>query len=282
MILNGKEIAKTIEDRIRKGIDELKGRKPALAFVLVGNNEASLAYIRMKKKKCEQVGILSKDRMLDETTSQSELLDVIKELNQDETVDGILVQLPLPGHIETKEILQAIDPNKDVDGFHPINMGKLLIGDKSGFFPCTPYGIQILLKQANIDVEGKHVVILGRSNIVGKPLAALLMQKEEGANASVTVLHSRSENLAQIAKEADILIAAIGQAGFVKSNMVKEGAIVIDVGINRTENGLVGDVDFEGVSEKTSAITPVPGGIGPMTIAMLLSNTLLSYQRSEQ
>lgn len=238
-----------------------------------------MAYVRMKKKKCQEIGILSKDIELSETVSEEDLLKEIQHLNEDEAVDGILVQLPLPLHIHSQKILEAIDPNKDIDGFHPMNMGKLLLGDNSGFFSCTPYGITILLKRAGIEVQGKHVVIIGRSNIVGKPLAALLMQKREGSNATVTVLHSASENLNEICKSADILIAAMGSPKFVKKEMVKEGAVVIDVGINKLEGKLVGDVDFENVAPKCSAITPVPGGVGPMTIATLLSNTLLSYQR---
>lgn len=279
LIINGTHIAQEIEQNLKKAITTLRGRPPCCAFVLVGNHPASMTYVRMKKKKCQEVGILSKDIELSDTVSEEELIREIRLLNEDDAVDGILVQLPLPLHIHSQKILEAIDPKKDVDGFHPMNMGKLLLGDSSGFFSCTPYGITLLLQRAGIEVKGKHVVIIGRSNIVGKPLAALLMQKREGSNATVTVLHSASENLEEICKSADILIAAIGSPKFVKKEMVKEGAVVIDVGINKSEGKLVGDVDFENVAPKCSAISPVPGGVGPMTIATLLSNTLLSYQR---
>lgn len=282
MIIDGKAIARKIEENLKGAVEKLEGRKPTLSFIIVGENPASVAYIRMKKKKCQEVGIRSFDLELATTISEGSLLSEIYAFNQNPEIDGILLQLPLPPHINTHTVLEAIAPEKDVDGFHPINMGKLLIGEPGGFFPCTPYGITILLKNAGIDVKGKHVVILGRSNIVGKPLAALLMQKADGANATVTVAHSATENLKDICRSADILIAAMGQPRFVKADMVKEGAVVIDVGINRTEEGLVGDVDFTSVSEKCSQITPVPGGVGPMTIAMLLSNTLLSYQRRKK
>ncbi len=281
MIINGKEIAKVIEDRIKEAVKDIKGRKPALAFLLVGSNPASVSYIRMKKKKCSEVGILSIDKEFPDTLLEEDLLFEIEKLNKDSAVDGILVQLPLPLHIRQNRVLEAIDPKKDVDGFHPINMGKLLLGEKSGFFPCTPYGIAILLKHSGIELSGKHVVIVGRSNIVGKPLAALLMQKGEHANATVTVAHSATKNLAEVCRTADVLVAAIGRAKFINSSMVKDGAVVIDVGINKIEGKIVGDVDFEGVAPKCSYISPVPGGVGPMTIAMLLSNTLLSHERSQ-
>lgn len=279
MILDGKAIASSIEATLKTAIDKIHGRKPALAFVLVGEDPASIAYIRMKKKKCGEIGITSIDHEFPKDLSKEALLSKIHSLNEDPAVDGILVQLPLPDQISPYPILEAIDPKKDVDGFHPLNMGKLLLGEKGGFYPCTPYGVMILLKHAGIETKGKHVVILGRSNIVGKPLAALLMQKEEGANATVTIAHSATENLSSLCLSADILIAAMGNPRFVKADMVKEGAIVIDVGISRIEDRLVGDVDFENVAPKCSQITKVPGGVGPMTIAMLLSNTLLSYQR---
>lgn len=281
MIIDGKKIAAEVEKTLKSAVEKIEGRKPALAFILVGIDPASIAYIKRKKKKCGEIGILSIDHELDETTSEEELLSLIFKLNQDPAVDGILVQLPLPPHIHTEKILEAIDPKKDVDGFHPLNVGRLLLGEKIGFFPCTPYGITILLKHAGIDTNGKHVVIVGRSNIVGKPLAALLMQKADGANATVTVAHSATKNLADICRSADILIAAIGKAHFITPDMVREGAVVIDVGINRLDDKLVGDVDFESVAPKCHAISPVPGGVGPMTIAMLLSNTLLSHQRSK-
>jgi len=281
LIIDGKKIAAEVEKTLKSAVEKIEGRKPALAFILVGIDPASIAYIKRKKKKCGEIGILSIDHELDETTSEEELLSLIFKLNQDPAVDGILVQLPLPPHIHTEKILEAIDPKKDVDGFHPLNVGRLLLGEKIGFFPCTPYGITILLKHAGIDTNGKHVVIVGRSNIVGKPLAALLMQKADGANATVTVAHSATKNLADICRSADILIAAIGKAHFITPDMVREGAVVIDVGINRLDDKLVGDVDFESVAPKCHAISPVPGGVGPMTIAMLLSNTLLSHQRSK-
>ncbi|MDN3506292.1 MAG: bifunctional methylenetetrahydrofolate dehydrogenase/methenyltetrahydrofolate cyclohydrolase FolD [Simkaniaceae bacterium] len=282
LIIDGKKIAAEIETQLKQASLKIQGRKPALAFVLVGKDPASIAYIKRKKKKCQEVGILSIDHELSDSTTEDQLLILIQKLNEDKTVDGILVQLPLPSHIHTEKILESIDPKKDVDGFHPLNVGRLLIGEKTGFFPCTPYGITILLKHAGIDTSGKHVVIVGRSNIVGKPLAALLMQKAEGANATVTVAHSQTKNLETICRSADILIAAIGKSHFVTADMVKEGATVIDVGINKLDDKLVGDVDFESVAPKCQAISPVPGGVGPMTIAMLLSNTLLAYQRYQK
>jgi methylenetetrahydrofolate dehydrogenase (NADP+)/methenyltetrahydrofolate cyclohydrolase len=278
-LIDGKKIAAEIETHLKTAIDKLPSPKPALAFVLVGDDPASKAYIKRKKKKCAEIGIQSIDHELPESTTEQELLSLIDSLNKDPSVNGILTQLPLPSHIRTQSIIEAIDPTKDVDGFHPINVGKLLLGDKTGFISCTPYGIQILLKHAGIDTSGKHIVIVGRSNIVGKPLAALLMQKDEGANATVTVAHSATKNLPEICRSADILIAAIGKAHFITEDMVKEGAIVIDVGINKVDGKLVGDVDFASVAPKCKAITPVPGGVGPMTIATLLSNTLLAYQR---
>lgn len=283
MIIYGKVIAAEIEKKVAAAISNIKGRKPGLAFVLVGKHPSSLTYIRRKKQKCAEVGIISFDRELPETTTEVELLRVIANLNSDQSVDGILVQLPLPFQIPSANILEAIDPSKDVDGFHPLNMGKLLLGEKTGFLPCTPYGISILLSHSKIETSGKHVVILGRSNIVGKPLAALLVQKEKGANATVTIAHRATQNLEKVCQTADILIAAMGRPHFVTKSMVKKGAVVIDVGINRIEGkGLVGDVDFESVAPLCSAISPVPGGVGPMTIAMLLSNTLLSYQRRSE
>jgi len=279
MIIDGKEIAGQIEIEVKKAVDRIQGRKPSLAFVRVGEHPASISYIKMKKKKCREVGIHSRDVELPEETTQKELLNTLFSLNEDNEIDGILVQLPLPSHIDTLQILEAVDPTKDVDGFHPYNVGKLLIGDTSGFFPCTPYGIVVLLQKAGIDPAGKHVVIVGRSNIVGKPLAALLMQKRRGAGATVTVAHSQTESLEEITRSADILIAAMGKAHFIKKEMVKSGAIVIDVGINRLHGKLVGDVNFEEVKQVCGSITPVPGGVGPMTIAMLLSNTLLAHVR---
>ncbi|MGE0670529.1 MAG: bifunctional methylenetetrahydrofolate dehydrogenase/methenyltetrahydrofolate cyclohydrolase FolD [Parachlamydiales bacterium] len=281
MIIDGSAIAKQIEGQVQSAIAHLKKRRPGLAFVLVGENPASRSYIRMKKKKCGEVGIVSFDREFPAAISEQQLLDEIKQLNDHPEVDGILVQLPLPEHLNTSSVLTAIDPAKDVDGFHPVNVGKMLLGEHGGFFPCTPLGIQVLLTRSQIPILGKHVVIVGRSNIVGKPLAAILMQKEPHCNATVTIAHSLSEHLTEICRSADILVAALGRPRFIKASMVKKGAVVIDVGINRIAGSakLVGDVDFEEVAPIASAITPVPKGVGPMTIAMLLSNTLLSYQR---
>lgn len=285
MIINGTVLADQIESRIQHAISHLKARPPGLAFILVGNDPASQSYIRMKKKKCAQVGMISIDQEFPNTISEQQLLFEIQKLNEDPYVDGILVQLPLPEHLNMATIMMAIDPAKDVDGFHPINMGKLLLGEQDGFIPCTPQGIHLLLTHSQIPLLGKHVVIIGRSNIVGKPLAALLMQKAPHCNATVTVAHSLTENLTQICQSADILVAAIGKPHYVKASMVKKGAVVIDVGINRLKEDssrIVGDVDFDEVSPLTLAITPVPKGVGPMTIAMLLSNTFLSYQRRFQ
>lgn len=282
-IINGKKIALEIQAEIANAVLHLHTRKPGLAFILVGDNPASQTYVRAKKKACAQIGITSTLIELPSTTTQEELLAHIQALNCDPHIDGILIQLPLPLHINDRMVMFAIDPNKDVDGFHPLNIGKLLLGDDSGFLPCTPNGIKELLKRYHITTKGKHIVIVGRSNIVGKPLAAILMQKKPNCNATVTIAHSESENLSEITKSADILIAAIGQPRFIRKEMVREGAIVIDVGINRLNDGmLVGDVDFEKVAPYTSWITPVPGGVGPMTIAMLMKNTLLSYQKSNR
>lgn len=280
MILSGKLLADEIHQEIRQKIDRLSS-SPGLAVILVGNNSSSQTYVNMKRRACAVVGIESFFHHLPDTTSEGELLKLIIQLNQDKTVDGILVQLPLPSHINCEKIIEAIDPQKDVDGFHPVNCGKLLLGLKSGFVPCTPLGIHILLQRYKIPVEGKDVVIVGRSSIVGKPLAALLMQNAPHSNATVTVAHSRTHALEAHTKRADILIVAIGAPRFIKGNMVKEGAVVVDVGINREETSqgyrLVGDVDFDEVEKKCYAITPVPKGVGPMTVAMLLQNTLQSH-----
>jgi methylenetetrahydrofolate dehydrogenase (NADP+) / methenyltetrahydrofolate cyclohydrolase len=283
-IIDGTAIAQDIVHRIAAAISALAGRKPGLAFILVGNNPASQTYIRMKKKRCEEVGMFSVDCELPSTITEEKLLAEIEKLNENPAIDGILIQLPLPDHMDTLRVVSAVDPAKDVDGFHPLNVGKMLIGESDGFLPCTPHGIQVLLTQAQIPVHGQHVVIVGRSNIVGKPLAAILMQKAPHCNATVTVVHSQSERLQEICSSADILIAAMGKPHFIKKEMVKKGAVVVDVGINRikTADGqsiLVGDVDYEQVAPLCSHISPVPGGVGPMTIATLLSNTLLSYQR---
>jgi len=283
MILDGKAIAQEIEERIIQALQHAS-RRPGIAFILVGENPASHTYIRMKRKKCKEVGMISFDREFPENISETALLKEIDHLNQDPHVDGILVQLPLPPHLSTQRITEAILPEKDVDGFHPTNVGKMLLGEHDGFLPCTPHGILVMLSHANIKISGQHAVIVGRSNIVGKPLATLLMQKSPLGNATVTVAHSYTKNLTDICRSADILIAAVGHPFLIKKEMVKPGTVVIDVGINRIVDSshhpkLVGDVDFEQVAPLCSYITPVPGGVGPMTIAMLLSNTLLSYQR---
>ena len=277
--IDGKAIAASILTKLKKRIDAIEGRKPALAFILVGTDPASQTYVAMKKKRCAEVGIESIDYLLDETIEEEQLLSQIDQLNKDPKIDGILIQLPLPQHIKEVKVIEHLDPSKDVDGFHPLNMGKLLRGDPGGFYPCTPYGVATLLQESGIETEGAHVVIIGRSNIVGKPLAALLMQKAKGANATVTIANSATKNLPALCQSADILICAIGSPLFVTADMVREGAVVIDVGINRKDGKIVGDVDYANVHEKCSAITPVPGGVGPMTIAMLLSNTYLSFER---
>ncbi|MCP5469872.1 MAG: bifunctional 5,10-methylene-tetrahydrofolate dehydrogenase/5,10-methylene-tetrahydrofolate cyclohydrolase [Chlamydiales bacterium] len=267
MILSGKQVADSLLEEMKR---ELK-KEPTLVVIQVGENPASSTYIRMKRKACDYVGIRSVHLEFAEDVKESHLLSEIKRLNDDPKVSGILVQLPLPAHLT--HVLDTIDPAKDVDGFHPINMGKLLLGLK-GFVPCTPLGIHTLLKRSQISVEGKRVVIVGRSHIVGMPLAALWMQKRAGCNATVTVAHSCTPKLEEVTASADILVAAMGKPKFIKEHMVKEGAVVIDVGINRIDKKLVGDVDFEQVQHKCSTITPVPGGVGPMTVAMLLHNTI--------
>jgi methylenetetrahydrofolate dehydrogenase (NADP+)/methenyltetrahydrofolate cyclohydrolase len=281
-ILDGKSCAASLTRELELTIASLKRRKPGLAFILVGNNPASQAYVRMKKKGCAQTGIQSTLLELNAAISQSDLLTHIERFNKDPAIDGILIQLPLPSHIDEQAVMLAIDPAKDVDGFHPINVGKMLLGDTSALLPCTPHGIQVLLERNQIPVEGKHVVIIGRSNIVGKPLAAILMQKRAGCNATVTICHSQSENLAAITRSADILICALGRPYFLKADMVRLGVVVIDVGINRINGQIVGDVDFESVAPLASWITPVPGGVGPMTIAMLLKNTFKSYSHANR
>jgi len=278
-LINGKQIAQEIRSDLKKAIAKTQGRKPGLAFILIGEDPASESYVKMKKRGCQEVGIHSEMRKLPADVTKEALTKEVERLNQDATIDGILLQQPLPKHISPSQIVEAIDPTKDVDGFHPLNIGKLLLGEKSGFVACTPLGIAKLLEKSGVQVEGKHVVIVGRSNIVGKPLAAILMQKAKHCNATVTIAHSGTENLPKVCQSGDILVAAIGKPLFIKPEMVKKGAVVIDVGINRTDQGLVGDVDFEAVKEVASMITPVPGGVGPMTIAMLLSNTYESYLR---
>lgn len=278
-IINGKEIAQKVQSSIYKEIQTGLKRKPGLAFVLVGNDLASHTYIKMKKKACMEIGFHSIDYILEDSISEKDLLKIIQNLNQDPKIDGILVQLPLPQSINTTRILLQIDPDKDVDGFHPTNMGKLLLGDDTGFIPCTPYGIHFLLQKSSIEIEGKHIVIVGRSNIVGKPLAALLMQKKKHCNATVSIAHSQTKNLKELTKSADILIVAMGKAQFIDDKYVKKGTVVIDVGINRDHGKIVGDVNFEKVAPLASYITPVPKGVGPMTIAMLMQNTYLSFKK---
>jgi len=282
-ILNGKEIAKKIREEIKKEVEDLKRRygvTPGLVTILVGKDPASLSYVTSKQKVAQELGFYSVDERLPEDISERDLLRIIEKYNLSSEIHGILVQLPLPKHIDEKKIIYSIDPKKDVDGFHPYNMGRLLIGDPT-FIPCTPYGIVIMLKEAGVKVEGSEVVILGRSNIVGKPLAVLLMQKfNMTGNATVTICHTKTRDLIFHTKRADILIVAIGQPRFIKEDMIKKGAVIIDVGVNKIgttpdgKNILCGDVDFERVKEKASLITPVPGGVGPMTITMLMKNTL--------
>jgi methylenetetrahydrofolate dehydrogenase (NADP+)/methenyltetrahydrofolate cyclohydrolase len=276
-LLDGKRLAETIQAEIKTEAARLgqeRGIRPGLAAVLVGDNPASAIYVRNKRKACEKAGLASWLHHLPKETSQTQLLDLIARLNADPAVHGILVQLPLPPQLDEGAVIRAVSPWKDVDGFSPENLGLLATGHPR-FLPCTPHGIQQLLLRNGIPIEGAHVVIVGRSNIVGKPLALILMQKAPGANATVTVCHSRSKGLAEITRQADIVVVAIGQARFLKADMVRPGAVVVDVGTNRLpEGGLVGDVDFAGVSQVAGAITPVPGGVGPMTITMLLYNTL--------
>lgn len=287
MILDGKKIAKEIQDEIKAAlIQNAYPRKPCLAVILVGNLLASTLYVERKAKACEEVGIKSEKHNLAATIDESSLLHEIDQLNQNPNVDGILIQLPLPPHINPFKIIQQISPEKDVDGLHPINLGKLFMGDVETFAPCTPLGVKVMLERSMINVSGKHALVIGRSHLVGKPMAAILMQNAPGCNATVTVAHSKTSNLKEIAKMADIIIAAIGQPKFVTEDMVKKGAVVVDVGINKIDDEskksgyqIVGDVDFENVKDKCSYISPVPGGVGPMTIAMLLSNTLKSFLR---
>jgi methylenetetrahydrofolate dehydrogenase (NADP+)/methenyltetrahydrofolate cyclohydrolase len=278
-LIDGIKIARKIEESLAHEIKALTGRKPGLAFVRIGEDPASKVYIGIKKKKCHEVGILSFDKELPSNASAEEVIATLQGLNNDPSVDGILMQLPLPPHLSAFSLIEHIAPGKDVDGFHPVNMGKLLLGEPGGFIPCTPQGIHSLLIHSNIEIAGKHVVIVGRSNIVGKPLAALLMQKDPLCNATVTIAHSKSQNLTSLCKEADILVAAIGQPKFITEKMVRKGAAIIDVGISKQGGTLVGDVDFEHVAPLSSLITPVPGGVGPMTVALLLHNTLKAYKR---
>jgi len=287
-IIDGKQISADIRAELKAEVAELrkKGIVPGLGVILVGDDPASKSYVTAKERACEEIGIYSDNRRLPGETSQEELMALVEKMNGDAKVNGILVQLPLPKHLNENEILLAIDPNKDVDGFHPINAGKIMAGLEA-FLPCTPQGIIQLLIRSGVKIEGANVVIVGRSNIVGKPLANMLIQKSPEANATVTVCHTRTEDLVYHTRRADIVVAAAGRPNTITADMVKEGVVVIDVGVNRVEDPtkkkgyrLVGDVDFEAVKEKASLITPVPGGVGPMTITMLLFNTVLSAKRA--
>ena len=277
MIIDGKALAKEKRAEIAKQVEALKekGVTPGLAVVLVGEDPASQIYVRNKHKACEEVGIYSRKITLPEETTEEEILKIIDELNNDPEIDGILVQLPLPKHIDPDKVILSISPDKDVDGFHPVNAGRLLTG-QDGFFPCTPLAVMELIKSAGVDVSGKEAVVVGRSTIVGKPVSMLLLRE----NATVTICHSKTKDLADVCRRADILVAAVGRPEMITADYVKEGAVVIDVGINRVgEKKVVGDVAFDEVKDKAAYITPVPGGVGPMTITMLLYNTLLSAQK---
>ena len=286
--MSGKEVSLAVKSDLKGRIEKLKERgvTPGLTAVLVGEDPASQVYVRSKERQSAKLGFNSQVLRLDASTSQDELLKVVQDLNQDEQVHGILVQLPLPKHIDSQLIIETINPDKDVDGFHPVSVGKLVL-DLDGFVSCTPAGILEIMKFYKIETSGKHVVVVGRSNIVGKPMANLMIQKKDLGNATVTLVHTRTPDMGVYTRQADILIAAAGVPEFITKDMVKDGTVVIDVGINRVDDAsrekgyrLVGDVDFAGVSEKCSAITPVPGGVGPMTIAMLLSNTVKSAENS--
>ncbi|MEI8365265.1 MAG: bifunctional methylenetetrahydrofolate dehydrogenase/methenyltetrahydrofolate cyclohydrolase FolD [Parachlamydiaceae bacterium] len=281
MIIDGKRIASEIQQEIKQELTQMPGRRPCLAVVLVGDHPASLLYVERKTMACAEVGILSIKKHLPANLSESDLIAEIEKLNNNDAIDGILLQLPLPPHVNPIKVIHHIIPEKDVDGLHPTNIGKLFIGDPNTFAPCTPLGIKVLLERSNIEVGGKHALVIGRSNLVGKPMAALLMQNTPGGNATVTIAHSRTTNLPTLCRMADIIIAAMGQPRFLTADMIKDGAVVIDVGTNKIEDKsrssgyrIVGDVDFDNVHPKCSYISPVPGGVGPMTIAMLLSNTL--------
>ena len=271
-IIDGKKLAKKTRESLKSEVEELKseGIIPKLAVIMVGNNSASQIYVRNKSRACDEVGIEFEEHLLPDTTTQQELIDLIEKLNNNKNINGILLQSPISEGLDINEAFRKIAPEKDVDGFHPINVGKLVLGQDT-FVSCTPYGIMRMFEEYNIDLEGKNAVVIGRSNIVGKPMSQCLLNN----NATVTICHSRTQNLSEITKNADILVSAIGKPEFVKADMVKDGVVVIDVGINRTEEGkLKGDVDFENVSKKASYITPVPGGVGPMTIAMLMNNVV--------
>ena len=289
-LISGPEVSGEIYGELRVRIENLKskGITPGLAVILVGDDPASQIYVRNKGRKCEELGMRSETIVLPKETTESELLERIDKLNKDPSIHGFLVQLPLPKHIDEDKVIEAIDPSKDVDGFHPVNVGRMLIG-KPGFLPATPAGVQQMLIRSGIETAGKHVVVVGRSNIVGKPMAALMVQRGFGADSTVTIVHSKTKDLAEITRQADILIVAIGKPRFITADVVKEGAAVIDVGTNRIDDPtspkgsrLVGDVDFDNVKEKASAITPVPGGVGPMTICMLMANAVKAAENAAQ
>ncbi|MEM7012459.1 MAG: bifunctional methylenetetrahydrofolate dehydrogenase/methenyltetrahydrofolate cyclohydrolase FolD [Verrucomicrobiota bacterium] len=288
-IIRGAEVAAAVYEEVKRDLEALKsgGKTPGLAVVLVGDDPASRAYVGMKDKKCQELGFHSQKVEMDASITQQQLLEKVAELNADPAIHGILVQMPLPSHLDSDEVILAIDPAKDVDGLHPVNLGKLVMEDPAGFAPCTPSGCQQMLKHAGIETSGKRVVVVGRSLLVGKSLALLLMSKGDAANATVTVAHSRTADLAATCREADIVVAAIGKPKFVTADFVKDGATVIDVGINRVEDAsaksgyrLVGDVDYDAVEPICEAITPVPGGVGPMTIAMLMRNTVKACRQA--
>jgi methylenetetrahydrofolate dehydrogenase (NADP+) / methenyltetrahydrofolate cyclohydrolase len=287
-IISGTEVAESMRAELAAEIVELKarGKTPGLGVILVGEDPASRSYVTAKEKACADIGIYSDDHRVPADTSEAQLLELVEQMNGDRRIDGILVQLPLPKHIDEDRVLLAIDPKKDVDGFHPMSVGKMMLGQET-FLPCTPHGVLHMLKRSGVTVAGAHVVIVGRSNIVGKPLANLLIQKSDLGNATVTVCHTRTKDLAHHTLQADILIAAAGRPEFITADMVRDGAVVIDVGVNRVDDAtkkkgfrLVGDVAFDEVAKKASLITPVPGGVGPMTITMLLYNTVTSARRS--
>ena len=287
-IISGPEVSGEIYGELRQRIEKLKseGTVPGLAVILVGDDPASQVYVRNKGRKCEELGMHSETIVLPKETTEEDLLQRIDALNKDKSIHGFLVQLPLPKHIDEDKVIEAIDPSKDVDGFHPVNVGRMLIG-KPGFLPATPAGVQQMLLRSGVETAGKHVVVVGRSNIVGKPMAALMIQRGLGADSTVTVVHSKTPDLGAITRQADILIVAIGKPRFITADMVKEGAVVIDVGTNRIDDPthpkgsrLVGDVDFENVKGKVSAITPVPGGVGPMTICMLMANAVKAAENA--
>lgn len=290
ILIDGKQVAENIRNELKVQVEELENlhnKVPGLVTILVGENPASKVYVNMKSKACSEIGMYSVVEKFDDTISENELLERVNYFNNNPDIHGILVQLPLPKHISEDKIIEGISPQKDVDGFHPVNVGNLVIG-KETFYPCTPFGVLELLKRYSIETKGKHVVVVGRSNIVGKPVSNMLLQKKEGANAIVTICHSAASDLKKYTLQADILIAAIGVPEFIKKDMVKDGVVVIDVGVNRVEDPgtargyrIVGDVDFVNVSQRASYITPVPGGVGPMTIAMLLKNTYLAFKKIE-